>query len=195
MHTASQGLTLDAGQRPAWDDEIWDVVPREDPDLWHRYSEVKKSAADHPAGGTDLLIHQDAHLGNIHVTSEGRFTVFDFDDCGYGTATHDVAIVLFYWTMGFPGDLAKECRRFFSLFLAGYERQARLPSDWQEGVDLFLKLREADIYALLKDELVGLADEEPDEPWDMEMRFFDGRRERILEGAPFLGRPLREILR
>ena len=178
------------------------MVPREDVELWRVYSDVKAAAANHPAGGIGLLIHQDAHLGNIHVTDDGRFTIFDFDDCGYGTATHDVAIVLFYWTMGFPGDVTRECRRFFSAFLSGYERHGHLPSGWEDGVDLFLKLREADIYALLKDEYTSSDDEPGDEPadeleadpWAMEARFFQGRRELILEGAPFLGQPLGRIL-
>jgi Ser/Thr protein kinase RdoA (MazF antagonist) len=83
-----------------------------------------------PAGADDLLIHQDAHHGNLFITDTGEITVFDFDDAAYGTPTHDVAIALFYWLFVSPRGL----------------------------------------------------------------RFMDGRRERTLEGVPYLGVPLSDVV-
>ena len=187
MHVASQGFKPTHGSRLDWNDPIWDEGDESDPELLARTMEVKKEAEAHWAGGLDLLIHQDAHLGNIHVTDQGSFSVFDFDDCAYGTPTHDIGIVLFYWLFGFDGDMASEARRFLRPFLQGYERHARLPSEWPDGVDHFLAQREGDIYWLLKTE-------PPDDLWDVEVAYLKGRRQRILSGAPFLGQPLARTL-
>ncbi|MDJ0952186.1 MAG: hypothetical protein QNJ81_00775 [Acidimicrobiia bacterium] len=43
-----------------------------------------------------MLIRQDAHYGNLHITDAGLVTLCDFDACGYGTPTHDITAVLFY---------------------------------------------------------------------------------------------------
>lgn len=190
MHEAARHVAP-ATPRPAWPDPIFDVGLADardtHPDLYARNEEIKADLAAHPAGGTGLLIHQDAHFGNLFMTDDGRITVFDFDDCGWGTATHDVAIVLFYWLLGREVDAVDETRRFFRHFLRGYERYATLPSDWPEGADRVLAYREMDIYWL-----VSIENEEDSNAW--ELRFMEGRRDRILEGVPYVGRPLAEVL-
>ena len=132
-----------------------------------------------------MLIHQDAHLGNLFITDDGQISLFDFDDCGYGTRTHDVAIVLFYWLMS-REDQQDEVRRFVPLFLSGYERHATLPARWPEGADLILSNREIEIYWLIK------TDSEAPNP--MEAPFMVDRRQRLLDGVPYLGIPLAELL-
>ena len=139
------------------------------------------------AGGSDMLIHQDAHLGNLHLTAEGKVTIFDFDDSAYGTPTHDLAIVVFYWMIGINTEPAAELRRFLTQFLNGYESIWRLPPSWPDEVDAFLSLREMVIYWLL-------ASDSPDDMSEAEELFLDGRRERILEGVPYLGVPFAEAL-
>ncbi|MDJ0954484.1 MAG: phosphotransferase, partial [Acidimicrobiia bacterium] len=125
--------------------------------------------------------------GNLHVTDEGLISLFDFDDCGYGTPTHDVAIVLFYWLLGRNEDQHSAAQRFAAHFLRGYERQETLPADWPEGADRFLSLREVDMYWLI-------GGESPSDMSPLEEIFMDGRRGRILDGVPYLGAPLAEIL-
>ena len=163
------------------------AVAESHPELFLRMKEITAAAAAHPAGGSDLLIHQDAHLGNLFITKTGEITLFDFDDTAYGTPTHDLAIVLFYWVLGRPRELMPETRRFVTRFLRGYERHARLASDWPVGADLFLSFREIEIYWLL----TSTARIDPSAE---EIRFLDGRRERILAGVPFLGVPLADVL-
>lgn len=188
IHAASEGFRPSHGSRFDWTDQFfWDEGNESDPEMLARSIEVKTAAEAHPAGATDLMIHQDAHLGNIHVTDDGSFSIFDFDDCVYGTPTHDVAILMFHWFVGFEEDMTHETRRLMHLFLEGYERHAQLPTEWPDGADLFLSQREADIYWLLKGE-------SPEEMWEPEAKFMDGRRKRILEGIPYLDLPLARIL-
>ena len=192
MHAAARSFEpVGAGRRPPWTDPIFDVglggggdTPD---DLVRRNREILAAASEHAAGGTGLLIHQDAHGGNLFMTDDGAITVFDFDDSAYGTPTHDVAIVLFYWLIGRDLDLAAETRSFLSHFLRGYGRHSELPSDWPVGADLFLSYREIDIFWLIE-----MEPEEDSSPG--ELRFMEGRRRRILEGVPYLGTPLADVL-
>lgn len=191
MHRATESFEPGGPLRPLWTDPIFDVglngAEVSDPDLFRRVGEIRAACAAHAAGGTGLLIHQDAHFGNLHITDEGRISLFDFDDCGYGTSTHDVAIVIFYWLMGFDEDQHSEARRFITHFQRGYERHRSLPHDWPEGADRFMSLREADVYWLIDEE-------SPDDVSPMEERFMEGRRGRILDGVPYLGAPLADLL-
>lgn len=189
-HAAARSFDPGPGpRRPDWTDPFFDPGIRllGDDDVeaaWHR---TRVEAAAHPAGGTGLLIHQDAHFWNLHVDDDDRLTLFDFDDCGYGTPEHDIAIVLFYWLLVGPEDEHAATRRFLDRVLAGHGRHLDLDPDWPEGMDRILRVREADIHLLL-----ALEDEAD---WtDNTRRWMDGRRERILEGRPLLGRPLAEVV-
>jgi Ser/Thr protein kinase RdoA (MazF antagonist) len=185
MADFAPGTTL----RPPWTDPIFDVGfdPAIDAEFVARVDEIRAECAAHPAGAVDMLIHQDAHFGNLNITDEGRISLFDFDDCGYGTPTHDVAIVLFYWVMGAGDDQHDRVRRFLRHFMRGYERRASLPANWPEGADLFLTFREVDIYWLIS--LESIEDSSP-----LERTFMERRRERILDGVPFLGVPLADVI-
>ena len=193
MHSAAGSFRPPEGAtpRPPWTHPIFDVglenASGTHPELVRRGRALRDAAAAHPAGAQDLLIHRDAHTGNLFATDAGGITVFDFDDCAYGTAVHDVAIVLFYWLTARAVDPAPEARRFLSQFLRGYERQARLPTDWPQGVDLFLSHRELDLYWLI-------AMEHAKEHSDRDRRFMEGRLEHILEGVPYLHVPLADVL-
>lgn len=187
MHVAATTLPR-LPHRPPWTDPVFDVglgAPGADAELAARNEEIRAAATAHPAGAADLLIHQDAHHGNLFITDDGVITIFDFDDCAYGTPTHDIAIVLFYWVLGHE-DPPSEARRFLDHFLTGYRRLAELPADWSTGVDLFLSYREIDIYWLV-------ATEDPGDSSAAELRFMKGRRQRILSGVPYLGVPLAEL--
>lgn len=188
-HAAMIDFVPGTARRPPWTDPIFDVGfdAAIDAEFVARVDEIRQECASHAAGGTGMLIHQDAHFGNLTITDDGRISLFDFDDCGYGTPTHDVAIVLFYWVMGAGSDQQDRVRRFVRHFMRGYERHASLPSDWPDGADLFLSFREVDIYWLISLESI-------EESSPLERAFMEGRRERILDGVPFLGSPLTEVL-
>lgn len=176
-----------AVRRPSWTDPIFDPGTwlLDDPDFLEVWHETRARAASHPAGKSDLLIHQDAHFWNLHIDDEAGLTVFDFDDCGYGTPEHDVAIVLFYWMfVGWPDHVAAT-RRFLDRLLEGYHRHGELIDDWPEGVDRMLKVRECDIYLLmeLEDDADGIA-----------RRWKKDRRRRVIEHVPLLGAPLIDLV-
>ena len=191
MHRAATGFKSGDMRRPLWTDPVFDVgfsaAKVSDPELYRRVGEVRAACGAHEAGDTGLLIHQDAHYGNLHLTDNGMISLFDFDDCGYGTPTHDIAIVLFYWLLGLGDEQHPEARRFVAHFLRGYERFQSIGADWPEGADLFLSLREVDIYWLIDQGSSG-------EMSPKEERFMNGRRGRILDGVPYLGSPLADIL-
>jgi Ser/Thr protein kinase RdoA (MazF antagonist) len=175
-------------RRPAWTDESFDPGMRrlDDPEFHAVWKKVRADAAAHPAGGTDLLIHQDAHFGNVHVEDGSRLTLFDFDDCAYGTAVHDVAMVFFYWLMVGWEDEVAATRRFFDRLLAGYRRHADLPSGWPEGIDRLLEVRQAVIFLI-----ISVNDIE----WtEFERRWMTDRRHRVTDRIPLLGVPLAEVL-
>lgn len=190
MHVAAESFAPEGALRPAWTDPIFDVfqgAETSDPALFQRVEEVRAACTAHDAGGTGLLIHQDAHLSNLHITDDGRISLFDFDDCAYGTPTHDIAIVLFCWLLGRDEDQHPAARRFVAHFMRGYERHTSLRAGWHEGADRFMTFREVDIYWLVKDE-------SPPDVTPLEKRFMEGRRERIFDGVPYLGSPLADVL-
>lgn len=127
------------------------------------------------------LIHQDAHPGNFFVDEQGRFTLFDFDDCCYGHYIYDLAMVVFY-TVGNFQDPLPEVQALLPSFLRGYRRQYHLDPAWWKEIPYFLKLREIDLYAAIHRSFgPGPYD---DNPWVC--RFMTGRRERLLAGLPFV---------
>lgn len=191
MHRAASTYAPSRPLRPPWFESLESVGLRDsavrDPEVFARWTEMTAAAQEVEAGGTDMLIHQDAHLGNLHLSTNGRVTIFDFDDSAYGTPTHDLAIVVFYWMIGIEADPATELRRFLTPFLKGYEEHWRLPPGWPEQVDTFLSLREMVIYWLL-------AADAPEDKSASEELFLDNRRERLLRGDPYLGLPFAEAL-
>ncbi len=190
MHAAAGGYEPQGPtRRPTWDEPIFNmgITPENtEANEFALFMRIKAKAQASTAGGADLLIHQDAHSGNLNVTESGQITLFDFDDCGYGTAVHDIAIVLFYRLMSFATNIQAEARRFLDLFLKGYERHCTLPTGWATGVDAFLSFREFEIWWLLL--------REPLETWfQSEVEFMVDRKERIRAGVPFLGTAFTEL--
>ncbi len=192
MHESASRFGPATGpRRPPWHDPIFDPGVLDDSGLdqrfLNRYKEILTDAKASPGGGADLLIHQDAHLGNLFIDDRGAITVFDFDDCAYGTAVHDVAIVLFYWTFISGASPQEAAQRFIPPFLSGYKDRATLPDAWAVHAEYFLSLREIEIFWLLSQEAADgwRSDEE---------RFMDRRKERVLSGTPYLGTPLAELV-
>lgn len=80
-------------------------------------------------------IHADAHDGNIHVTAEGTFTIFDFDHCGFGWRAYDLAP--FYQRPAAPD----EDRRKWTAFVAGYEEVRTLSTSERDALPVFTACR------------------------------------------------------
>lgn len=176
----------DGPRRPTWTSDVFDpgTGQSDDAELVAAWRRVRDRAAAHPAGGDHLLIHQDAHFWNQHVTVGGRLTLFDFDDCAYGTPEHDLAIVLFYWAFSPWDDRGAAVRRLLDRVLEGYRRHADVMEDWPEGFDRIMKVREADLFLIMSNE---------GDDWGAGWLAGD-RRERVLAGTPFLDRPLVEVI-
>lgn len=191
LHAVSATMSREPRlDRPDWDSIIMPVVDEDlsgsHPEIRAAIEEVLAATAAHPAGGTDQLVHEDAHLGNLFITDDGHITLFDFDDCGYGTPTFDLAMVVLYWTAGRHLDVGAEVRRLLIPFLDGYRSVHPLAGDWMEGADLHMRVRELELYAALVDTDVS------HDGWGR--AFMEGRLERLRSGTPFLGRPLTELL-
>lgn len=181
----------DGPRRPSWTSDVFDpgTGRSDDRDMVAAWRSARDRAAAHPAGGDHLLIHQDAHWGNQHVADGSRPMLFDFDDCAYGTPEHDLAIVLFYWMFKEGGDPPWDddgaaARRLLDRLFEGYRRHADVLDDWPEGFDRILSMREADLFLIMAVE---------GDDWGTGW-LADDRRDRVLGGVPFLGRPLAEIL-
>ena len=191
MHRAAGTFVAPRSRRPPWSDPMFEVglaaAEVEDPPIYQRSLELFAAVAAHPVGASNMLIHYDAHMGNILVSESEGLCLVDFDDCAYGTPTLDVAIALFHWLFGFAGDLPAEALRFVSLFLHGYNQNASLPRDWRDGADRLMSLWELKTVWLIETA-------PPQELSPREERFMVGRRRRVLEGVPYLGAPLAEIL-
>jgi len=127
------------------------------------------------------MIHQDAHPGNFFVNETGGLTLFDFDDCVYGHFIYDIAMVLFYTSMGEP-DPAAYTARFMPVFLSGYREENRLDPAWLMELPHFMKLREIDLFAAIH--FTSEDGDNPDHPWSA--RYMKGRRERIEKDVPFI---------
>jgi Ser/Thr protein kinase RdoA (MazF antagonist) len=56
----------------------------------------------------------DPHSGNVHFTADNRMTLFDFDQCGYGWRSFDIAK---FWQVSLQTGLSRTVRQ---AFLDGY---------------------------------------------------------------------------
>ncbi len=129
------------------------------------------------------LCHIDFHGGNFFITDQGVITLFDFDDCQYAWFVYDIAMALFYVI---SHDCSSEekllhAKAFLSTFWSGYTQEHDLAATWLEYIPLFLRLREIDLYMLIHRSM----DIDQLDPWCAS--YMDGRREKILNNAPYCG--------
>ena len=184
LHRAARSFepSRPAHRRPSWFDPRLDPGYGDDP-LRQRHDQLVERARALPAGGTDLLIHMDAHHGNLHLTEDGVLTLFDFDDCAYSTPTHDLALCIYYWFFRAEDHGLEAARSFTRPFLRGYASVQPLPDDWPRGVDEFLSLREVDLLFLLQSSPI----DDPGVPG-----FMERARRHIESDAPYLDAPAEE---
>jgi Ser/Thr protein kinase RdoA (MazF antagonist) len=81
------------------------------------------------------LIHGDLHQEN-YLFHNGRVGAIDFDDCGYGYYTYDLAVTLVNLT---PREGMLELR---DGLLAGYRSVRPLPAEHEQAIDSFMDFRD-----------------------------------------------------
>jgi Ser/Thr protein kinase RdoA (MazF antagonist) len=172
-------------KRPEWNDpEIMDIAahlpPGEEAVLQKLDSLVAHLNILPRSPDCFGMIHFDAHSGNMFMDSNGKLTLFDFDDCCYGWYIYDIAILLFYMVMG-EQDVARFINAFMGAFLLGYTKEKKLEPDWLDEIPYFLKLREIDLYAVIHR---SFDVDNLDDPWCT--RYMYGRKERLLAGRPYV---------
>ena len=189
MHRLSKSYQLPdpAWRRPEWDDpanclDMAAWLDGKELEVVEKFDTLKARLDALPRGKNDYgLIHQDAHRGNFYIDKNGKLTFFDFDDCCYGWYAYDLAMVLFYavpWDERAP-DFARE---FLKYFLQGYRQENQIGENWMAQLPDFLKLREIDLYAIIKRDM-SQAEIEAD-PWCA--GYMAGRKARIEADVPFL---------
>jgi Ser/Thr protein kinase RdoA (MazF antagonist) len=157
----------------------------EDFEYLRSLSEDLKECLNHlprscPAYG---IIHGD-HLYNVHVSGDGLFTFFDFDNSAYGWRVLDLA--LFNWVLAFkiPTWFIKyveDDETLWSGFLSGYS-SIRPPEPWELGViPLFVLARtlwDMGVHTGVADEFGG---------WWLRDPYFDERLELLKTWISDLG--------
>ncbi len=137
------------------------------------------------------MIHDDLHFANFLVMPNGQVTIVDFDDCGYGWFSMDIAMALFDVLVLYNSMDESDCRAFASGFLSnylsGYRQEFELSTYWQAQIPLFLKLKELCIYA----DLIGHLDSNRPGTWVG--NFMRGRARRIADNLPYVDIPFGEF--
>jgi Ser/Thr protein kinase RdoA (MazF antagonist) len=100
-----------------------------------RYQRFADAVADQirvlPAIGDEYgLIHGDLHKGNFFLDARDRPTLFDFDHCGYGWRSYDLAVC--------KGSLADEA---WEAFLGAYQALRPLSEAELQMIPVFRKIR------------------------------------------------------
>jgi len=174
-------------KRPEWDDprnmeaDRW--LPPSEAIAAQKFSEIMTYLNTLPRDDSRAygLIHQDAHSANFFVDDQGRFTLFDFDDCVYSWYIYDIAMVVFYMIV-LEDDPLPLTEAFMPRFWSGYRRHHDLDPLWLAEIPHFLKLREIDLYAVMYRSFGSIS--AVDNPWAG--RFVLGRRERIENDIPLV---------
>ena len=129
LHQSSKAFKLTPpAELPTFDDWLWgtqdfllsqqSIVPTEQ--LLSIREAVEIIQADTSAlykSTSTQIIHADMHGWNL-MWHEGRLSIFDFDDCGFGIPQQDLAVALYYL------DTPEQK----SAFLKGYQSISELPA-------------------------------------------------------------------
>lgn len=182
-HSATYQPSNPSWKRPKWDDPVFEVVERYLPASETGARQIYRSLCAHlqtlPRQRQVYgLIHQDAHESNLLMDEAGNLTLIDFDDCVYSWYANDLAIVLFYITIGVE-DVRGFTRTFLTDFLHGYRQVYPFETHWLAEFPLFLKMREIELYAVIHRDFDVQA---IDHPWIA--RYMQGRKERIEADVP-----------
>lgn len=188
MHALSKEYELPdpALRRPEWDDplmldtERW--LPPAEAAALEKFQTLMAYLQSLPKEREGYgLVHQDAHGGNFFVDDEGNITLFDFDDCVYSWYVYDIAMVLFYAVTNRP-DANEFAPVFTRHFMCGYRQENTLDPRWLQEIPAFLKLREIDLYAIIRRSYDDV--EHIEHRWTAD--FMRGRKEKIENDVPYL---------
>ncbi|MBP3952987.1 phosphotransferase enzyme family protein [Bacillus suaedae] len=129
------------------------------------------------------LIHSDIHSGNFFYDGE-QLSIFDFDDCSYHHFAHDLAMPLYYtlWSSTFNTEEDKEsfAKQFLEDFINGYQTQCPVSSEMYSQINLFLKLRDCELYGVFHKKL------DMSSLTTKQEQLLSSIRERILTGNPIV---------
>ncbi len=172
-------------RRPEWDDDSMQEVERNLPETEalavQKYQELVDYLRCLPKDGESYgLVHYDPHEANLLMDDAGQLTLIDFDDCAYCWYVYDIAIVLFYSSMG-QEDKQAFIDAVMPPFLRGYSQETCLASRWLAEIPYLLKQREIDLYAVIHR---SFDVEDIDNPWVV--RFMQGRKEKIENDVPVI---------
>ena len=174
-----------AAKRPQWEDsantECVTHLPDAETMVREKYWAIMDRVAALPRSRDSFgLIHYDAHSGNLLIDKDGNICLFDFDDSLHSWFICDIAIVLFYMTVGKEQDNAS-VEEFLTHFLQGYAQENKLDPKWLKEIPHFLKIREIDLYAVIHRsfDVNNITDS-----WVA--GFMKGRKEKIEQDLPFL---------
>ncbi len=183
LHRLSAAYRPPAGSGRRYDymeliEAYLDRVFARDPQVKSRAGSLVARIRALPRSGSNfMLCHTDLHQSNFHYDG-ARLWIFDFDDCAYNYAVHDLAMPLYYltWRLQVGAEqLRAFATRFFSHYLAGYLSEYLLPLEEILQLPLFLRLRDCD--------LLGILVEEEDDPTEFGSMIPEIRA-RVLDSRP-----------
>ena len=111
------------------------------------------------------LVHGDFHTGNFFVENDKISAILDFDRTCYKWFISEIAVALFYplYATHLSKNQEKQIKfvkRFFPLFMKGYNSQNSLDSKWMKKIDIFIKTRHAILYMYLPPQLDHMKEEQ-----------------------------------
>lgn len=185
MHSLSQIYEMKQGRRPDIFEEFGPTfkgnLDERDGKIQERVDAIYKEFQSIPRNKENWgMIHVDFHGGNFHL-KDGTIHLFDFDDCQYSWFSHDIAMALFY-------VLPHHCEKkedvdwghdFLNDLLSGYRKEKALSEEELHRIPLFLKLRELELYALIKRSF----DMDDLDPWSES--YMKGRKEKLEQDLPY----------
>ena len=134
-------------QRPVWQEDTLiknarEILPTELNNAVDEMEAILQQFNQFPLTRDNYgLIHSDVNPTNFHV-SDGKITLFDFDDCAYNWFINDIAVVIpFYSRMYSQPDWKEKIGEFFSWFLRGYRSENFLEDSWLDFLPTCLRLQ------------------------------------------------------
>lgn len=155
MHALAKGYQPPDGvvRRFRWHEndylnELRAYIPAEETAVHATIDRTLRQIHDMPTGPDSFgLIHGDLFPGNYRIDDAGHFTLFDFDEAQYGWFAQDLGILLFY-TAAFPDETTRaDVTLFLEQFIGGYRQENAIESFWLAQLPLFVRLRQAILYA------------------------------------------------
>ncbi len=160
MHRLTKAYESSSGISPRfhWHEDRYmrdgiSFVPASEPVVAQRWREVMSQMRALPTDAQSYgIIHTDVHRGNFHWHDNAIY-LFDTDDCCRHWFMFDIVIVIYYATWGLTGESEQAQDEIIARLIyhvaRGYERESKLQSEWWEYCDLFLRLRDLTLYAVL----------------------------------------------